>query len=75
MDQVEIPIEDIREISSLGENPVYRFEELLNETNRNELESVLFDQLELDISADDIDDYEIMADKVVLYIDDVDDEA
>lgn len=75
MDQIEIPIEDIREISSLGENPVYRFEELLNETNRNELESVLFDQLELDINADDIDDYEIMADKVVLYIDDVDDEA
>ncbi len=66
--QIEIPIEDINEITDLGENPLYRFEELLNETNRNELESVLFDSLEQDVHSDEIDDYEIFDDKIVLYI-------
>ena len=70
MEPIEIPIEDINEIDILGENPVYRFEELLNEINRNDLETVLKKHLELDISSDDIDDYEIYNDKVVLYIDD-----
>ena len=70
MEPIEIPIEDINEIDVLGENPVYRFEELLNEINRNDLETVLKKHLELDISSDDIDDYAIYNDKVVLYIDD-----
>lgn len=71
MRPVEIPIEDINEVDMLGENPIYRFEELLNETNRNDLEAVI-DQLELDIDSDEIDDYEIYSDKIVLYIDDED---
>lgn len=70
MSQIEIPIEDLYEIDALGENPVYQFEELLNETNRNDIEMVLNGYLKLDINANNIDDYEINNDLVVLYFDD-----
>lgn len=69
MKPIEIPIEDINDIDLLGDNPIYRFEELLNETSRNDLETVI-DKLELDIDSDEIDDYEIYSDKIILYVDD-----
>lgn len=70
MTYIEVPFEDLSELEFLGNDPVYRFEELLNETNRNDLEKVI-NSLELDISSEDIDDYEIRDDLVILYIDDI----
>jgi hypothetical protein len=70
MQPIEIPIEDLAEIDLLGENPLYRFEEILTDDSKNDLEMLLNGYLQLDVNADDIGDYEIHDDMVVLYVDD-----
>lgn len=70
MSRIEIPVEDLRDVDTLGDNPLYRFEELLNETNRNDLEMILNGYLRLDVNSNKIDDYEITNDYIVLYFDD-----
>ena len=70
MHPIEIPFEDLNDIEILGENPVYRFEELLNDTSQNDLELLLQGYLKLDVNSDDIGDYEIRDDIVVIYVDD-----
>lgn len=70
MHPIEIPIEDLDDIELLGDNPVYRFEELLNDTSQNDLELLLQGYLNLDVNSDDIGDYEIKDDVIVIYVDD-----
>lgn len=69
MKPIEIPFDDLNEIDILGENPIYKFEELLNEIGNNDLEMILQGYLGLDINSDHITDYEINNDVVILYVD------
>lgn len=67
MKQIEIAMDDLAEVEILGENPMYRFEEILNETNQNDLSMILRGYLRLDIEPDEISDYEIKDDTIILF--------